>query len=310
MIDFDALVPVRQLGFGTTCEVMLVEVPGRGTAALKRALANRRADPLVQKLLVEEGRVAALLVHPSIPRLLARGETAKDGAVLLFEHVDGATLDDALPKKAKLDVDTACFVVDAVLDALGCAHDLIVLGRPVPIVHRDVGPHNVVVARSGDAVLIDFGVAVAADRERWTAGGALRGALSYIAPEAADGADGPSDVDGRADLFAAGVLLHRLLTGRSPFAGKGPMQVLEAARAGAFSRPSLHVVEAAPLDEVVAGALAPDRGVRWGSAAAMRTAIAAAVPMDDRRRRQARARAASLVAPLLPQDGAARRTLT
>ncbi len=281
-VDVDALVLVRGLGRGTLCEVLLVEDAAGRRYAMKRALAEHRANAGVLRLLRDEARVAGQLAHSAIPRLCAVAESDVDGVVMVFELLDGATLDEVLPKKATLSSNAALFVVDTLLDALGYVHGL-------AVVHRDVGPHNVVVTRSGDVALIDFGIAVDDDRERWTAAGALRGTLGYLAPEAVRG----EPVDARADLFAAGALLYRLAAGQGAFRGKGPRRVLDAVARGAFAPAAELDAALAPLDAVFSRALTADPERRFADAREMRRALPRFDPASARRE------LAEKVAPLL-----------
>src|SRR6185437_4335129 len=149
--------------------------------------------------------------------------------------------------------------------------------------HRDVGPHNVVVTRSGDVALIDFGIAMDDDRERWTAAGAVRGTLGYLSPEAVRG----EPVDARADLFAAGALFYRLVTGASPFKGKGPRQILNAVATGAFVRAADVDDTFAKFDPFFAKSLAANVADRFDDAAEMRLALASIVEFNRDRERNA-----------------------
>ena len=254
-MKLDDLTPLRQLGHGSFFEVLLVEDRAGRRYALKRPLPGPRHAEL-RRLLADEGRVGAQLLHPHIPRLVA---AFPDDGALVFELLDGVTLDELLTDGAAVDLADAAFVVLAVLDALGYVH-----GLPGHIVHRDVGPHNIVVTRSGDAALIDFGIAVDDDRERWTAAGALRGTLGYLSPEAIRG----DAIDHRADLFAVVALFYRLVVGRSPFAGRGPRPILNAVARGAFG-----AVDDPALQGLFARGLAPHPGARFGDAAGVVAAV-------------------------------------
>ena len=291
--DLRNLVPLRQLGHGTLCEVLLVEDSAGRRYALKRPLPDRRT-PGVLRLLADEGRVAAQLAHPNIPRLVRAFDDA-----LLFELLDGVTLDEVLPKKTTVSGGEAAFLVGQVLDALAYVHSL-----PTAIIHRDVGPHNIVVTRSGDPALIDFGIAVDGERERWTATGALRGTLGYLSPEAVRG----EAIDARADVFAVAALLYRLLLGRRPFVGRGARAILQAVAGGRFA-----AVDDPRLQGLFERGLAADPRRRFQSAQELANAVAAIVGLgaersaasdidtdvtDDTARRSWAAR----VAPLLPSS--------
>jgi serine/threonine-protein kinase len=247
-VTLEELTPLRQLGHGSFFEVMLVEDARGRRFALKRPLPSPRPEPLL-RLLADEGRVCAQLHHPHIPRLIAAFPT--EGA-LVFELLDGTTLDEIVGEGAAVPVADAAFVVLVVLDALGYVHAL-----DDHIVHRDIGPHNVMVTRSGDIAVIDFGIAVDDDRERWTATGALRGTLGYLSPEAVRG----DVVDARADLFAATALFYRLVVGRPPFTGRGPRPILNAVARGAFT-----AVDDAGLHAFFARGLHPDPAQRFRDA--------------------------------------------
>lgn len=289
------LVPVRQLGQGTTAEVLLVEWTDSGghlrRGALKQPLLHHGHDAEgVARLLRDEADLAARLVHPQVPRLLA---CRFDPPALLFEHIDGVGL-DALVAVEQLALTTAAHVVASLLDVLAAVHAL-----PEHVVHRDVDAHNVMIARTGDVVLIDFGTAVDDRRDRWTAVGGVRGSLAALSPEALRG----DPVDARADLFAVGVLACRLWSGRDPFASRSPRERLERVAAGA---PTLTHIPAT-LHAWCRCALAEVPSRRFASASDMCAALTAVLqPTADDRLQLAQRAEALLPAP----TGLATRTLT
>src|SRR5207244_12792836 len=128
-------------------------------------------------------------------------------------------------------------------------------GEPYHMVHRDISPQNVLVTFEGGVKLIDFGVAKAAGRAQHTRTGALKGKYSYMSPEQVAGAE----VDGRSDIFALGIVLHELLTGRRLFKADSDVQTLARVRECNVAPPSRVNPPLPPgLDAIVLKALAKD----------------------------------------------------
>ena len=115
-------------------------------------------------------------------------------------------------------------VLADILAALDYAHTRVdTYGRRMNIVHRDVNPRNVMLSTRGEVKLIDFGVAKADNRAQETEVHTIKGKFAYMAPEQLDE---ELRVDGRADLFAVGIMLHELVSGRHPWSGLGQVQVM------------------------------------------------------------------------------------
>ncbi|GAB2683167.1 Stk1 family PASTA domain-containing Ser/Thr kinase [Thalassiella azotivora] len=161
-----------------------------------------------------EAKSAARLSHPNVVAVFDQGEDG--GAVYLaMEMVDGRTLRDHLTRHGPLSPGQALEVLDAVLDALAAAHR-------AGIVHRDVKPENVLVTDDGRIKVADFGLARAATTS--TSGattGMLMGTVAYLSPELVT----RGVADARSDVYAAGILLYEVLTGRQPITGDVPIQV-------------------------------------------------------------------------------------
>src|SRR5262249_5833064 len=156
------------------------------------------SDPHFRRLFVNEARIAALLHHPNIVQLIDSGEI--DSVLYLaMELVEGVSLERLLAS-APVAPAVAADVMQELLDGLQYAHALTNQeGRPLRLVHRDVSATNVLVSRSGDVKLTDFGVARVTG-STMTLTNEVKGKRAYMAPEQVAG----RVVDGRADLFAAG----------------------------------------------------------------------------------------------------------
>ncbi len=174
----------------------------------------------------------------------------------------------------------AVAIVVDVLHGLHAAHEAVGEGGdPLGIVHRDVSPHNVLVGVDGIARVLDFGVAKAVGRVQTTREGQLKGKLAYMAPEQI----ALADVDRRADVFAAGIVLWEALVGRQLFAYDGPARILDAILRDPIDAPSAVAATPEALDRVVLRALERDRERRYPTAAAMAEALEAALPVASRR---------------------------
>ena len=209
-------------------------------------------DDFAQRF-VREARAAARLSHPNVVGVFDQGDD--DGSVyLVMELVTGHTLRDTIRKEAPMAPARALAVLEPVLSALAHAHRS-------GLVHRDIKPENVLIADDGRVKVADFGLAkaVSADTQHTATGGVLIGTVSYLAPELV--VDGRSDA--RADVYAAGVVLHELLTGQKPHEGESPIQVAYKHVHEDVPPPS-RLVPGLPdyVDALVARATARDRDQR------------------------------------------------
>jgi len=188
-----------------------------GYAVLKRPL---RTGAEAARRVLEEGRLSAQLHHPNLVSV-HHLKGPDEAPVLVFEHTPGHRLDTLLESstRARLPFSEgfALYVTAEVADALHHAHNLLdEHGRALQVVHRDVGPHNILVTEHGAVKLLDFGAAWSRLAGRvGTDGPELQGSLAYAAPEHV----AKLPLDGRADLFSLGIVLLQLLTGRHLFEG-------------------------------------------------------------------------------------------
>jgi serine/threonine protein kinase len=216
-----------------------------------------------------EGQIAARLEHENIARTL-RLEKIDGELCIVQEFIEGVNLGKVMRQLGvrPLPIVVSVHVVSAVARALAYAHGF---GR-MGIVHRDVTPENVMLSFAGDVKLIDFGTARSAVDGRVTDTGVVVGRRSYVPPEAWEG----EKVDQRADVFALGVVLWEVLTGRR--AEESPEPSLPDASALNPDVPLL-------LGQVVARAMAPAPEDRYQSADEVVAALAAFLPPEADPRR-------------------------
>ncbi|HEX4461604.1 MAG TPA: serine/threonine-protein kinase [Polyangia bacterium] len=269
---FGRYVLLDDLGRGGMAVVSRAVIAGpRGfarTVVIKRILAEYAQQASFVNMLATEARLVAMLRHPAIVQVHEFGEV--DGEYFLaMEHVDGTDLLQLMKtiagRKLKLPVGAACHLVTEVARALAYAHALTDAdGRPLEIVHRDISPSNIMVTPLGEVKLLDFGIAKAAAhvRDEHTTTGTLKGKISYLSPEQADGLP----VDRRSDLFALGIVFHECLTMQRLFRGQSDFETMRLIREARVAPPSLVVPEIPPeLDGVVLKMLARDPNDRYAS---------------------------------------------
>jgi serine/threonine-protein kinase len=203
---------------------------------------------------VREARAAAKLSHPHVVAVHDQGDD--HGTVfLVMEYIPGHTLRDVIRSESPMAPGKALALLEPVLSALAAAHR-------AGLIHRDIKPENVLIADDGRVKVADFGLAkaVSADTQHTATGGVLIGTVSYLAPELV--VDGRADA--RADVYAAGVVLYELLTGRKPHEGESPIQVAYKHVHEDIPAPSALVRGGLPayVDALVARATARDRSLR------------------------------------------------
>lgn len=160
-----------------------------------------------------EARAAARLTHPGVVAVFDQG-TDDDVSYLAMEYVEGDNLRVQLQQRGAFSLAEALTTTAAILDSLGAAHR-------AGLVHRDVKPENVLVARDGSLKVADFGLARAVTEATSASTGNLLGTVAYLSPEIiTSGA-----ADARADIYAVGIMLFELLCGSPPYEGESPIQV-------------------------------------------------------------------------------------
>jgi hypothetical protein len=224
---------------------------------LKRIISTGDEDSNFESMFIDEARIASSLQHPNIVQVFEFGHTGSS-YFLAMEYLPGQSLSRLVRATMRqgrwLSRRLSVRIVAEAAAGLGYAHQRKGLdGRPMHIVHRDVSPQNLHVTYDGHVKVLDFGIAQAAGRITRTATGLVRGKLAYMAPEQALA----QGVDARADVFALGMVLFELLTGKRVYGGLEELQIL---RRLAEMVPLPRVSEFDPkvppeLDDLVARAL-------------------------------------------------------
>lgn len=269
---------LQRIATGGMAEVYLARRAGphgfQKVVAVKRILPQLAQDSDFVAMFVDEARVCARLAHPNIVQVFDFGE--HDGELYMaMEYVDGTTaarlVRAAASRGEEVPLDAALYIALGVLRGLDYAHNARDdEGKPLDLVHRDVSPGNVLIDRSGAVKLTDFGIARAAEIERRTDAGQLKGKLGYMSPEQVVG----RELDARSDLFTVGIALAELVMLRPLFSGPSEIDVLMRIRdadLGVLDRAGSRVPD--DVRAVLFRALARDRALRYPTAAAFAEAI-------------------------------------
>src|SRR6478672_136319 len=223
------------------------------TCALKIMHSGLGDDDEFAARFVREAHSAARLSHPHVVGVFDQGDD--DGTLFLaMEYIPGHTLRDLIRKESPMSPAKALAVIDPVLSALAAAHQ-------AGMIHRDVKPENVLLADDGRVKVADFGLAraISAETQHTATGGVLIGTVSYLSPELV--VDGKADA--RSDVYAAGVVLYEMLTGRKPHDGESPIQVAYKHVHEDVPPPSREIRGIpAYVDALIARATARDRELR------------------------------------------------
>ena len=236
-----------------------------GVKTLRDDLAR---DQTFQARFRREAQSAASLNHPSIVAIYDTGEDMMGPTpvpYIVMEYVDGRTLRDLLRDDRRLLPERALEITDGVLRALDYSHRN-------GIVHRDIKPGNVMLTRSGEVKVMDFGIAraVSDTQATMTQTAQVIGTAQYLSPEQARG----ERVDARSDLYSTGCLLYELLTGRPPFTGDSPVAIAyQHVRENPVPPSMIDPELPGWADPIVLKAMAKDPAQRYQSAGEMRNDI-------------------------------------
>jgi serine/threonine-protein kinase len=268
---------VVKLGWGGMADVYLANETGAGEGSgavlvVKRLKPDLAFDGEYRAMFKDESKLALRFDHPNIVRAHEAGEI--DGQPFLtMEFLNGQPLDKIFEaaSERRLTRGEILHVVSELLSGMHYAHELKdEAGQPLDIVHRDVSPHNVFVTYEGRVKLVDFGIAKSRIKNNHTTTGVVKGKIAYMAPEQALA----SVVDKRADVFAAGVILWELMTGKPFWGDKSDVQILKTMTFGDLPSLDDALPNASPeLRAICAKALSITPDGRYASAAEFREDI-------------------------------------
>jgi serine/threonine-protein kinase len=277
-----------EIASGGMATVYLARLTGMGGfqrfVAMKRLHPHLAGEKEFVEMFLDEARIAARIHHPNVVPILEVG-ASQVGYYLVMEYIEGDTLARLLARAAsttrKLPVSIALRIAIDMLSGLHAAHELHDdQNEPVNLVHRDVSPQNVLVGQDGIARITDFGVARAASRLTATRVGQLKGKIAYMAPEQAAGAE---ELDRRADVFSAGIVVWEALAHKRLF--KAENEAATLSRVIAEPVPLLHQIApqvSKEVSAVVMRALDRDRDKRFASCAAFADALEGAAEAGDK----------------------------
>lgn len=225
---YEFLVPIAEGGMASVWAARLKGSRGFSkTVAVKTMLPSVSDDPQFEQMFLDEAQIASRIRHPNVVEILDLGEQ-DEVLYLVMEWVDGEPLSSlrrAAAKHGGIPRSIALRIVADACAGLHAAHELKDdAGNPVGLVHRDISPQNILITFGGAVKIVDFGVAKAAGRSTGqTVAGQVKGKPPYMSPEQALG----EVVDRRTDVFALGIILYQLTTGKHPFRGESDLVTLQ-----------------------------------------------------------------------------------
>jgi serine/threonine-protein kinase len=259
-------------GMATVYLGRLVAAPGFSrTVAIKRLHPSFSKDTDFVKMLFDEARLTARVRHPNVVTML--DVVAEGGELcLVMEYVHGLSLAQVLRIHGRgkgIPARIAAAIVTGLLQGLHAAHEATdEHGAPLDIVHRDVSPQNLIVARDGIPKVLDFGIAKASGQLHTTREGTLKGKIPYMSPEQIHG----SELDRRTDVYASAVTLWECLTGRPLFKAENEVALIQQVLKGPDATTLTGELPPALRDIVVRG-LERERDERFATAKEMAQAL-------------------------------------
>ncbi len=194
------------------------------------SLRKEKVDPMLRRRFVNEARTAGKIAHENVIHVYDVGKTKDDMFFFSMEYIDGETVEKLLKEKGRFDVITALAITRGVLKGLIAASKL-------GIIHRDIKPDNIIIAKDGVTKLADLGLAKRTDLDKGgkiTQEGVVMGTPHYMSPEQAQG----EDLDVRTDIYSLGATLFHMVTGRTPYKGKSSYAIISSVIKGGAPVPT------------------------------------------------------------------------
>ncbi|RKH16938.1 serine/threonine protein kinase, partial [Corallococcus sp. CA031C] len=263
---------IKRLALGGMAELFLAhKPPSQELVVIKRILPYLSEEPEFVQMFLDEARIAAQLHHPNVVQVHELGKEG-DNIFICMEYVEGVDLRRVLVEEAKfgscLPYGVAARICAYIASGLDHAHfSRGVDGRPLELIHRDVSPQNVMISYDGRVKLVDFGIAKAGAFMERSKPGVIKGKFLYLSPEQIM----QERLDHRADIYALGVMLYEITTGKQPFSRQTTEGILYAIRHEEATPP--HLVRPdypEELSRIVMRCLVKDRTQRYQRASAVR----------------------------------------
>ncbi|MBK8996351.1 MAG: serine/threonine protein kinase [Myxococcales bacterium] len=270
---------VDEIGVGGMASVHLARADGPGGfqkwVAIKRIHRHLAEDEQFIRMFLDEARIAARISHPNVAQVFDLGKQ-RDTYWIAMEYLHGEPMREIMRAVEEggappMGPQLAAKVISDAAEGLHAAHELRDKdGKLLNLVHRDVTPHNLFLTYDGAVKVVDFGIAKVTGRLSTTRAGTLKGKLAYMSPEQVQGVS----IDRRTDIFALGVVLWELTTGRRLFRMDSDLETLERVQACVVPPPS-SIIDNYPveLESIVMRALAKDANKRFASARDMSRAL-------------------------------------
>ena len=267
------------LALGGTAEIYLARIGGTNgfeKYVVVKCLHDHLADdPDFVKMFLDEARISAVLDHSNIVQTYELGEY-ENRYYMVMEFLAGLSLAMIVRRATEripggvLPVPLTLNIAAQACAGLHYAHEKQQSGKPLNLVHRDISPQNLVVSFEGVVKVVDFGIARAEYRETKTKAGTIKGKFAYMSPEQCVA----NNVDRRTDVFALGVIIHELLTGRRLFKRNSPYETYQAVLECAVEPPSKINSQLDPaIDAIVMKSVAKDKEDRYATAEAFGDAM-------------------------------------